>query len=47
GTHAAAQPVHIEEVIARAYCTRLDGDAQKLTAPLQAWGLSSLEEVRV
>ncbi|MCH7371908.1 glutamate racemase [Aeromonas sp. MR16] len=29
----------------RAYCTRLDGEAQKLTAPLQAWGLSSLEEV--
>lgn len=30
---------------ARAYCTRLDSEAQKLTAPLQAWGLSSLEEV--
>lgn len=29
----------------RAYCTRLDAQAQKLTAPLQAWGLSSLEEV--
>lgn len=29
----------------RAYCTRLDAEAQKLTAPLQAWGLSSLEEV--
>lgn len=29
----------------RAYCTRLDAGAQKLTAPLQAWGLSSLEEV--
>ena len=29
----------------RAYCTRLDAQAQNLTAPLQAWGLSSLEEV--
>jgi glutamate racemase len=28
-----------------AYCTRLDADAKKLTAPLQAWGLSSLSEV--
>ena len=46
GGHATVQPVHIEEVIARAYCTRLDGEAQKLTAPLQAWGLSSLEEVK-
>ncbi|MGL4716348.1 MAG: glutamate racemase [Aeromonas sp.] len=32
---------------ARAYCTRLDGVAQKLTAPLQAWGLSSLAEIRL
>ncbi len=46
GGHAAVQPVYIEEVIARAYCTRLDGEAKKLTAPLQAWGLPSLEEVR-
>ncbi|MNJ48302.1 Glutamate racemase [compost metagenome] len=28
-----------------AYCSLLDARAQKLTAPLQAWGLSSLEEV--
>lgn len=31
----------------KAYCTRLDAEAQKLTAPLQAWGLSSLEEAEV
>ncbi|MGY3903430.1 glutamate racemase [Aeromonas lusitana] len=29
----------------KAYCTRLDMEARKLTAPLQAWGLSSLQEV--
>lgn len=46
GGHAASGQIHCDEVIARAYCTRLDGEAQKLTAPLQAWGLSSLEEVR-
>lgn len=34
-----------EEGKGRAYCTRLDAQAQKLTTPLQAWGLSSLEEV--
>ena len=30
---------------AHAYCTRLDDEAKKLTAPLQAWGLSTLTEV--
>ncbi|WP_219591568.1 glutamate racemase [Aeromonas salmonicida] len=40
------EPASQAMVQARAYCTRLDAEAQKLTAPLQAWGLSSLEEVR-
>lgn len=39
-------PTRMEDVGGKAYCTRLDAQTQKLTAPLQAWGLSSLEEVR-
>ncbi|MCX7132375.1 aspartate/glutamate racemase family protein, partial [Aeromonas sp.] len=44
-TTVAEQP-SLTAAQAKAYCTRLDAEAQKLTAPLQAWGLSSLEEVR-
>ncbi|MFE8728782.1 glutamate racemase [Aeromonas hydrophila] len=39
-------PTRLEDVGGKAYCTRLDAQTRKLTAPLQAWGLSSLEEVR-
>ncbi|PJG58013.1 glutamate racemase [Aeromonas cavernicola] len=34
-----------DKAVAKAYCSRLDREADKLTAPLHAWGLSSLEEV--
>lgn len=39
-----SQAADCNGAVAKAYCTRLDAAAQKLTAPLQAWGLSSLEE---
>ncbi|MGS3185792.1 glutamate racemase [Aeromonas taiwanensis] len=42
---AAFPSSHEGEGVGRAYCSRLDAQTQKLTAPLQAWGLSSLEEV--
>jgi glutamate racemase len=45
--NSASVSVPSNEGMAKAYCTRLDETAQKLRAPLQAWGLSSLEEVRV
>ena len=42
---AALPSTLIGEGQGHAYCSLLDARAQKLTAPLQAWGLSSLEEV--
>jgi glutamate racemase len=42
-SHDMAATIGVPE--AHAYCTRLDEEAKKITAPLQAWGLSTLTEV--
>ncbi|MGL5452886.1 MAG: glutamate racemase [Aeromonas sp.] len=47
GTPGVAKAELAAQGRAQAYCTHLDEAAQKLRAPLQAWGLSSLEEVKV